>query len=200
MFLFFSFFFFFKQKTAYEMLRSLVGSEMCIRDSKKAASASASSSPLKRDKVLQLLPLGGSAAIGQKRSRDTSASLSVASYLSNKDYRSDSRTTSAQATPRQLSSHMASEPEEEEEQIIQPERKLSEKLKRIAAKKKAALSQSPVPKVIQKQQQATTTTKPQNAHQRKLQLAEEHRERLRQERRARAAQNKNGQKKKNKKK
>ena len=26
-------FFFFKQKTAYEMLRSLVGSEMCIRDS-----------------------------------------------------------------------------------------------------------------------------------------------------------------------
>eukprot|EP00658_Telonema_sp_P-2_P053773 TRINITY_DN4246_c0_g1_i7.p1 TRINITY_DN4246_c0_g1~~TRINITY_DN4246_c0_g1_i7.p1 ORF type:complete len:199 (-),score=58.40 TRINITY_DN4246_c0_g1_i7:217-813(-) len=31
------FFFFFKQKTAYEMLRSLVGSEMCIRDSKKTA-------------------------------------------------------------------------------------------------------------------------------------------------------------------
>ena len=28
-----SWFFFFKQKTAYEMLRSLVGSEMCIRDS-----------------------------------------------------------------------------------------------------------------------------------------------------------------------
>ena len=27
-------FFFFKQKTAYEMLRSLVGSEMCIRDSR----------------------------------------------------------------------------------------------------------------------------------------------------------------------
>ena len=27
-----AFFFFFKQKTAYEMLRSLVGSEMCIRD------------------------------------------------------------------------------------------------------------------------------------------------------------------------
>ena len=25
-------FFFFKQKTAYEMLRRLVGSEMCIRD------------------------------------------------------------------------------------------------------------------------------------------------------------------------
>ena len=31
------FFFFFKQKTAYEMLRSLVGSEMCIRDSHCAA-------------------------------------------------------------------------------------------------------------------------------------------------------------------
>eukprot|EP00658_Telonema_sp_P-2_P018381 TRINITY_DN17214_c0_g1_i2.p1 TRINITY_DN17214_c0_g1~~TRINITY_DN17214_c0_g1_i2.p1 ORF type:complete len:140 (-),score=42.63 TRINITY_DN17214_c0_g1_i2:355-774(-) len=29
------FFFFFKQKTAYEMLRSLVGSEMCIRDSRR---------------------------------------------------------------------------------------------------------------------------------------------------------------------
>ena len=28
-------FFFFKQKTAYEMLRSLVGSEMCIRDSRR---------------------------------------------------------------------------------------------------------------------------------------------------------------------
>eukprot|EP00658_Telonema_sp_P-2_P017317 TRINITY_DN16711_c0_g1_i1.p1 TRINITY_DN16711_c0_g1~~TRINITY_DN16711_c0_g1_i1.p1 ORF type:complete len:204 (+),score=44.70 TRINITY_DN16711_c0_g1_i1:106-717(+) len=30
-------FFFFKQKTAYEMLRSLVGSEMCIRDRSKSA-------------------------------------------------------------------------------------------------------------------------------------------------------------------
>ena len=30
------FFFFFKQKTAYEMLRSLVGSEMCIRDSTRS--------------------------------------------------------------------------------------------------------------------------------------------------------------------
>src|SRR5678815_1341128 len=29
-------FFFFKQKTAYEMLRSLVGSEMCIRDRVRA--------------------------------------------------------------------------------------------------------------------------------------------------------------------
>eukprot|EP00658_Telonema_sp_P-2_P053055 TRINITY_DN41461_c0_g1_i1.p1 TRINITY_DN41461_c0_g1~~TRINITY_DN41461_c0_g1_i1.p1 ORF type:complete len:119 (+),score=13.79 TRINITY_DN41461_c0_g1_i1:56-412(+) len=32
---FVSFVFFFKQKTAYEMLRSLVGSEMCIRDRSK---------------------------------------------------------------------------------------------------------------------------------------------------------------------
>ena len=32
-------FFFFKQKTAYEMLRSLVGSEMCIRDRFSAAGA-----------------------------------------------------------------------------------------------------------------------------------------------------------------
>src|SRR5674536_357914 len=38
-FLFCVFFFFFKQKTAYEMLRSLVGSEMCIRDSDVAAGA-----------------------------------------------------------------------------------------------------------------------------------------------------------------
>ena len=30
------YFFFFKQKTAYEMLRSLVGSEMCIRDRQEA--------------------------------------------------------------------------------------------------------------------------------------------------------------------
>ena len=30
-------FFFFRQKTAYDMLRSLVGSEMCIRDSDVAA-------------------------------------------------------------------------------------------------------------------------------------------------------------------
>eukprot|EP00658_Telonema_sp_P-2_P060757 TRINITY_DN49588_c0_g1_i1.p3 TRINITY_DN49588_c0_g1~~TRINITY_DN49588_c0_g1_i1.p3 ORF type:complete len:101 (+),score=32.48 TRINITY_DN49588_c0_g1_i1:25-327(+) len=33
-------FFFFKQKTAYEMLRSLVGSEMCIRDRSKMLSRS----------------------------------------------------------------------------------------------------------------------------------------------------------------
>src|SRR5674536_399588 len=34
-------FFFFKQKTAYEMLRSLVGSEMCIRDSSMSSSVTA---------------------------------------------------------------------------------------------------------------------------------------------------------------
>eukprot|EP00658_Telonema_sp_P-2_P045366 TRINITY_DN33317_c0_g1_i1.p1 TRINITY_DN33317_c0_g1~~TRINITY_DN33317_c0_g1_i1.p1 ORF type:complete len:162 (-),score=42.95 TRINITY_DN33317_c0_g1_i1:166-651(-) len=37
----YSFFFFFKQKTAYEMLRSLVGSEMCIRDRMLGAQISA---------------------------------------------------------------------------------------------------------------------------------------------------------------
>src|SRR5450756_2738961 len=35
----FLFFFFFKQKTAYEIMPSLVGSEMCIRDSKHTAQA-----------------------------------------------------------------------------------------------------------------------------------------------------------------
>eukprot|EP00658_Telonema_sp_P-2_P074376 TRINITY_DN63589_c0_g1_i1.p1 TRINITY_DN63589_c0_g1~~TRINITY_DN63589_c0_g1_i1.p1 ORF type:complete len:146 (+),score=21.19 TRINITY_DN63589_c0_g1_i1:44-481(+) len=61
------FFFFFKQKTAYEMLRSLVGSEMCIRDrhlsgfhsSKQAARSLASSSPLhtlSHEKALWLHP------------------------------------------------------------------------------------------------------------------------------------------------
>eukprot|EP00658_Telonema_sp_P-2_P035096 TRINITY_DN25572_c0_g1_i2.p1 TRINITY_DN25572_c0_g1~~TRINITY_DN25572_c0_g1_i2.p1 ORF type:complete len:112 (-),score=34.46 TRINITY_DN25572_c0_g1_i2:11-346(-) len=40
---YFGMFFFFKQKTAYEMLRSLVGSEMCIRDSHQSSSPSAAS-------------------------------------------------------------------------------------------------------------------------------------------------------------
>eukprot|EP00658_Telonema_sp_P-2_P050019 TRINITY_DN38084_c0_g1_i2.p1 TRINITY_DN38084_c0_g1~~TRINITY_DN38084_c0_g1_i2.p1 ORF type:complete len:160 (-),score=47.10 TRINITY_DN38084_c0_g1_i2:37-516(-) len=39
-------FFFFKQKTAYEMLRSLVGSEMCIRDSFDVNSGSLSDDTL----------------------------------------------------------------------------------------------------------------------------------------------------------
>eukprot|EP00658_Telonema_sp_P-2_P058569 TRINITY_DN47081_c0_g1_i1.p1 TRINITY_DN47081_c0_g1~~TRINITY_DN47081_c0_g1_i1.p1 ORF type:complete len:150 (-),score=51.94 TRINITY_DN47081_c0_g1_i1:43-492(-) len=43
------FFFFFKQKTAYEMLRSLVGSEMCIRDSPLTSSSS-----FVRDMYMQL--------------------------------------------------------------------------------------------------------------------------------------------------
>eukprot|EP00658_Telonema_sp_P-2_P067753 TRINITY_DN56691_c0_g1_i1.p1 TRINITY_DN56691_c0_g1~~TRINITY_DN56691_c0_g1_i1.p1 ORF type:complete len:113 (-),score=32.68 TRINITY_DN56691_c0_g1_i1:155-493(-) len=37
--MFYYVFFFFKQKTAYEMLRSLVGSEMCIRDSHNTPAA-----------------------------------------------------------------------------------------------------------------------------------------------------------------
>ena len=39
-------FFFFKQKTAYEMLRSLVGSEMCIRDRPSSAAMRCSSTAL----------------------------------------------------------------------------------------------------------------------------------------------------------
>ena len=43
-------FFFFKQKTAYEMLRSLVGSEMCIRDrvteSKRVETAESTPTPV----------------------------------------------------------------------------------------------------------------------------------------------------------
>src|SRR5450756_3203815 len=35
------FFFFFKQKTAYEIMPSLVGSEMCIRDSSSGAASAA---------------------------------------------------------------------------------------------------------------------------------------------------------------
>eukprot|EP00658_Telonema_sp_P-2_P006593 TRINITY_DN12493_c0_g2_i3.p1 TRINITY_DN12493_c0_g2~~TRINITY_DN12493_c0_g2_i3.p1 ORF type:complete len:314 (+),score=47.14 TRINITY_DN12493_c0_g2_i3:40-981(+) len=40
-------FFFFKQKTAYEMLRSLVGSEMCIRDRGSSASTESGSNSIK---------------------------------------------------------------------------------------------------------------------------------------------------------
>eukprot|EP00831_Metopus_contortus_P009239 TRINITY_DN13563_c0_g1_i1.p3 TRINITY_DN13563_c0_g1~~TRINITY_DN13563_c0_g1_i1.p3 ORF type:complete len:105 (-),score=26.61 TRINITY_DN13563_c0_g1_i1:150-464(-) len=49
------FFFFFKQKTAYEMQRGLVGSEMCIRDRYKDIQIDANSSVLedKKAKVLQ---------------------------------------------------------------------------------------------------------------------------------------------------
>eukprot|EP00658_Telonema_sp_P-2_P018918 TRINITY_DN17405_c0_g2_i1.p1 TRINITY_DN17405_c0_g2~~TRINITY_DN17405_c0_g2_i1.p1 ORF type:complete len:245 (+),score=55.37 TRINITY_DN17405_c0_g2_i1:65-799(+) len=44
--LLFSVFFFFKQKTAYEMLRSLVGSEMCIRDRGGTDETATTKSPL----------------------------------------------------------------------------------------------------------------------------------------------------------
>ena len=55
--------FFFKQKTAYEMLRSLVGSEMCIRDRHSTAAVGFHSGgrPHKRNYcfVLTSLVLGG---------------------------------------------------------------------------------------------------------------------------------------------
>ena len=38
-------FFFFKQKTAYEVLRSLVGSEMCVRDRADAELAARAQQP-----------------------------------------------------------------------------------------------------------------------------------------------------------
>eukprot|EP00658_Telonema_sp_P-2_P075637 TRINITY_DN65285_c0_g1_i1.p1 TRINITY_DN65285_c0_g1~~TRINITY_DN65285_c0_g1_i1.p1 ORF type:complete len:128 (-),score=43.85 TRINITY_DN65285_c0_g1_i1:32-415(-) len=51
-------FFFFKQKTAYEMLRSLVGSEMCIRDRNNVISI-----PQRRSQALQtLVSASGSSA------------------------------------------------------------------------------------------------------------------------------------------
>src|SRR5674536_369937 len=51
------FFFFFKQKTAYEMLRSLVGSEMCIRDRVKTDFAKALYAG-KEERVAAGYPLG----------------------------------------------------------------------------------------------------------------------------------------------
>eukprot|EP00658_Telonema_sp_P-2_P011296 TRINITY_DN14289_c0_g1_i2.p1 TRINITY_DN14289_c0_g1~~TRINITY_DN14289_c0_g1_i2.p1 ORF type:complete len:361 (+),score=114.83 TRINITY_DN14289_c0_g1_i2:119-1201(+) len=42
-------FFFFKQKTAYEMLRSLVGSEMCIRDRSEGEQAQVNSTEAQRE-------------------------------------------------------------------------------------------------------------------------------------------------------
>ena len=52
------FVFFFKQKTAYEMLRSLVGSEMCIRDSRRSTA----------------VVLGSRVMLGQLRNASTSFS------------------------------------------------------------------------------------------------------------------------------
>src|SRR5450756_2732299 len=49
---FFPFFFFFKQKTAYEIMPSLVGSEMCIRDRVQTAA------PRRVSAVCTVLPLG----------------------------------------------------------------------------------------------------------------------------------------------
>ena len=46
-------FFFFKQKTAYEMLRSLVGSEMCIRDSFNTAYHSFVPAVVSREQLVQ---------------------------------------------------------------------------------------------------------------------------------------------------
>src|SRR5674536_373595 len=57
------FFFFFKQKTAYEMLRSLVGSEMCIRDRhNNAAELAARAKVRKRDVSLQTITDEGTRA------------------------------------------------------------------------------------------------------------------------------------------
>ena len=47
-------FFFFKQKTAYEMLRSLVGSEMCIRDRGRSTHAGSNVKPqIRTSRVLK---------------------------------------------------------------------------------------------------------------------------------------------------
>ena len=54
-------FFFFKQKTAYEMLRSLVGSEMCIRDRPKAVLSELKKHPVDISVVSAMLDSGGSA-------------------------------------------------------------------------------------------------------------------------------------------
>ena len=56
-------FFFFKQKTAYEMLRSLVGSEMCIRDRNTGAGGSRTSVPLTWLLVSAAVGLAGASAL-----------------------------------------------------------------------------------------------------------------------------------------
>ena len=57
--------FFFTQKTAYEMLRSLVGSEMCIRDSLMPCSGS---TPARRAKARLSGPVWVASA-GQEKAR-----------------------------------------------------------------------------------------------------------------------------------
>ena len=47
--------FFFKQKTAYEMLRSLVGSEMCIRDRNSSVTSQRANFILKERKTRESL-------------------------------------------------------------------------------------------------------------------------------------------------
>eukprot|EP00658_Telonema_sp_P-2_P074560 TRINITY_DN63822_c0_g1_i1.p1 TRINITY_DN63822_c0_g1~~TRINITY_DN63822_c0_g1_i1.p1 ORF type:complete len:165 (+),score=39.55 TRINITY_DN63822_c0_g1_i1:59-553(+) len=57
------FFFFFKQKTAYEMLRSLVGSEMCIRDrSSLVSTMNLEAGPVRSGCVIRADPTFGAVA------------------------------------------------------------------------------------------------------------------------------------------
>eukprot|EP00658_Telonema_sp_P-2_P052260 TRINITY_DN40465_c0_g1_i1.p1 TRINITY_DN40465_c0_g1~~TRINITY_DN40465_c0_g1_i1.p1 ORF type:complete len:108 (+),score=20.23 TRINITY_DN40465_c0_g1_i1:3-326(+) len=82
------YFFFFKQKTAYEMLRSLVGSEMCIRDSAqtlhlaleegvRADRAGASGRPLTG---VDVLARGGACMAAKASSRHVRAMPTAVSY------------------------------------------------------------------------------------------------------------------------
>eukprot|EP00658_Telonema_sp_P-2_P010654 TRINITY_DN1401_c0_g2_i2.p1 TRINITY_DN1401_c0_g2~~TRINITY_DN1401_c0_g2_i2.p1 ORF type:complete len:308 (-),score=56.89 TRINITY_DN1401_c0_g2_i2:335-1258(-) len=64
-----AFFFFFKQKTAYEMLRSLVGSEMCIRDSINAEYGGTPCTAM-RELLLILLSLACSRAVQMPQDDD----------------------------------------------------------------------------------------------------------------------------------
>eukprot|EP00658_Telonema_sp_P-2_P045848 TRINITY_DN33869_c0_g1_i2.p2 TRINITY_DN33869_c0_g1~~TRINITY_DN33869_c0_g1_i2.p2 ORF type:complete len:126 (+),score=14.61 TRINITY_DN33869_c0_g1_i2:5-382(+) len=66
-------FFFFKQKTAYEMLRSLVGSEMCIRDRDSNDNPQGKSHQT-RENVLQCDRLGG-CGLGINLFRDSNIML-----------------------------------------------------------------------------------------------------------------------------
>eukprot|EP00658_Telonema_sp_P-2_P004728 TRINITY_DN1175_c0_g1_i2.p2 TRINITY_DN1175_c0_g1~~TRINITY_DN1175_c0_g1_i2.p2 ORF type:complete len:142 (+),score=43.55 TRINITY_DN1175_c0_g1_i2:33-458(+) len=64
------FFFFFKQKTAYEMLRSLVGSEMCIRDRVSTQSTGVTSAA--RCKPLQITTRPAAPSLRLEGSRSVS--------------------------------------------------------------------------------------------------------------------------------
>ena len=52
-------FFFFKQKTAYEIMPSLVGSEMCIRDSPITVQVTMRSATSEYTRVSHSLPMAG---------------------------------------------------------------------------------------------------------------------------------------------